>query len=358
VRKRAEADRVGGEREAGVAPATVVRRRTGGWVILSSGVVLLLLGALFVGTPSWSEEDGGACGDEAALTLVLRPPADTSAACRDLAVEDTVLGGAMAGLGVAMVGWWWLRPRSSDEELASDELEDVPPVPRPRELLPIPELSETGLSPDRLVVHPYRDTGLLLATAAVVPFGLLQLARTLPPPDGAVGGFIGLLWEGWFVGYLLLAVGAATLLWWQAVAQLSRHPALVLDRHGLAAEDEPFVSWAAVAELIFGSGLTEDDEEVAVLELRLRPADDCPTSRTVRYELEGLSVDPEQIAALARSFHQRSSGSAPAEPTPEPDDVRSAWRIAAVLAAAAGLAVTSTWLGLLVAGGWPAALDF
>jgi hypothetical protein len=45
-------------------------------------------------------------------------------------------------------------------------------------------------------------------------------------------------------------------------------------------------------------------------------------------------------------------------PIAEPDDVRPAWRIAAVLAAAAGLAVTSTWLGLLVAGGWPAALDF
>jgi hypothetical protein len=84
------------------------------------------------------------------------------------------------------------------------------------------------------------------------------------------------------------------------VAQLNRYPALVLDRHGLAAEDQPFVAWVEVAKLTFGMGRTEDDGWVSVLVLRLCPADDRSAGRSVRYDLERLSVDPAQIAALAR----------------------------------------------------------
>jgi hypothetical protein len=124
-----------------------------------------------------------------------------------------------------------------------------------------------------------------------------------------------------------------------------------LDRHGLTAEDKPVVALVGVAKLKFGMGRTEDDGCVSVLELRLRPADDRFAGGSVRYDLERLSVDPDQIAALARALQQRSNGSASVEPTVATDDGRSAWRTAAVLAAAAGLAVTSTWLGLLVAGG-------
>jgi hypothetical protein len=115
VRKRSDADRAGDVREGDVAaPSTVVRRRAGGWIILASGVLLLLLSALSVGLPPVPEDDGTACDDTAALILALRPPTATSPTCRDLAVADTVLGGAMAALGVAMIIWWWLRRRSSD----------------------------------------------------------------------------------------------------------------------------------------------------------------------------------------------------------------------------------------------------
>jgi hypothetical protein len=354
-----EPGQVGGDRTTGVAaPTTAVRRPPGHWRLLWGGVGLLLVGALLLGLPPGSEEEGIVCGDEAALTLAFRPRTDTSAACRDLAVADTVLGGGIAALGVVMLVWLWVRRRSFDEDLAAGEPADVPQVPRPREVLPIPDLQETGLSTDRLAVHPYTSAGFLLATAAVLPFVLLQLARTLPGPDADVSGVMWLLAEAWFYGYLMLSFGAASLLWGEAAAQLMRHPVLVLDRHGLAAEDKPFVAWTEVADLTFGTGRTEDEDELAVLELRLRPTDGGPARRTVRYDLEGLTAEPGEIAALARSLHQDSIGWAAGQPTSEPGDLRPAWRAALVLAAAAGLLVASIWLGLLVAGGWPAGLQF
>jgi hypothetical protein len=356
--RRAEAYRVDEVRAADVAaPPPAERRPAGGWILVSSGVMLLLASVWWVSMPPMPVEDDFVCGDEAALTVVLRPATDTSAACRDQAVADTVLGGVTAALGIATLVGWGLRRRSFEEELAGDEPEDEPEVPSPRQQLPIPDLVETGLRPDRLAVHVYTNTGLLLGTAAVAPFVFLQLARTLPAPDAELEGVRWLLGEAWFIGYLALVFGAAWLLWWEAASQLMRHPWLVLDRHGLTAEDQPYVAWAEVADLTFGLGSTEDDDEVAVLELRLRPADERPEGETVRYDLEGLSVEAEEIAALAQSLHQRSSGSAPTEPSADhPGDVRPVWRIAAVLTAAAGLLLASTWFGLLVAGGWPGEL--
>jgi hypothetical protein len=116
VRRRAEADKVDDVRATGVAIApSALRRPARGWLLLSGAVVFLLLGALFLGTPVWSEvgTQGFVCGDDAALTLVFRPPPDTSPACRELAIEDTILGGALVVLGFVYFRWWRRRRRRS-----------------------------------------------------------------------------------------------------------------------------------------------------------------------------------------------------------------------------------------------------
>jgi hypothetical protein len=195
VRKRVEADRVGGDREASVAPSTVVRRRTGGWVILSFGLVLLLHGASWVGTPPWPEEDGVVCGEEAAVTLALRPLVDTSAAVRDLAVEDTVFGGAMAALGVAMVVWWWLRRRSSGEDLASDVILSFG-------LLLV-------LLGALIVGTPYssEEGGVVCADEAA-------LTLALRPPADTSAAVRDLAVEDTVFGGAMAALGVAMVVWW------------------------------------------------------------------------------------------------------------------------------------------------